>query len=312
MIMERESISFSTDIKKYEETLAKDPKSFCFAPLSDLYRKNGLLDEAITVAKTGCEMHPGYVGGFMALGRAYFEKGEKIESIAALERVIQVTPDNHLAQKLLSQLYTETGDAVSAVRSLRSILSTNPNDAESQLLLDSLKSDNIGFEDSLPNDLESFFSADTNEIMDESTLEYELALDDAEVIEELTEISELEDEVTGVTEEKTSEDIERKDPLKTATLAELYVSQGVLPSALSIYQELLKDEPENPDYRKRVAEIQQALAPQVPQEAPAEAIYFLEDSTEDIYAETISTSTGPEADAIGKLEKWLENIKRGR
>src|SRR5512146_1447483 len=103
--MELESSSFWSDIKKYEDTLAKDPQSYCFAPLSELYRKLGLLDDALNVAKRGCELHPDYVGGFMALGRAYYEKGMKAESRAALESVVRGTPENLLAQRILSQLY---------------------------------------------------------------------------------------------------------------------------------------------------------------------------------------------------------------
>src|SRR5512136_1929568 len=100
--MEQESPSFWADIKKYEETLKKDPKSYCFAPLSELYRKLGMVDDAITVAKRGCELHPDYVGGYMALGRGYFEKGMNAEARAALEKVVRVTPDNLLAQRILS------------------------------------------------------------------------------------------------------------------------------------------------------------------------------------------------------------------
>ena len=35
--MEQEGPSFWSDIKKYEDALDKDPNSYCFAPLSELY-----------------------------------------------------------------------------------------------------------------------------------------------------------------------------------------------------------------------------------------------------------------------------------
>ena len=137
--MEHDATSFWADIKKYEDTLAKDPGSYCFAPLAELYRKMGLLDDAITVAKKGCDLHPDYVGGHMALGRAYFEKGMKSESKEVLEKVVGFTPDNLMALKILSQIYAENGQNYAAEQTIRMILAQNPADRESQELLDSLK-----------------------------------------------------------------------------------------------------------------------------------------------------------------------------
>lgn len=136
--MEQNAAAFA-EIKKFEDMLAKDPKSFCFAPLADTYRKLGLLDEAISVAKKGLESHPTYVGGLLALGRAYFEKGMKDESRAVLERVVASTPDNILAQKLLGQLYIACGNTSAAEKALQIAVSANPGDTESAQLLASLK-----------------------------------------------------------------------------------------------------------------------------------------------------------------------------
>jgi len=316
--MDQDTLSFWADIGKYEETLAKDPKSFCFAPLADLYRKLGLLDEAITVASKGCDRHPGYIGGFMALGRAYYEKGLKEESRAALEKVIEATPENHLAQKLLSQLYFETGDKVSAKQSLQMLLSLNPDDKESRDLLSSLQSGHSSSVDvSRGSPADNSFSFDTD-VVQGTVLECELALDEVEIIEELTEeiIDHQEknaaDEVelsTGMEESGT----DRKDPLKTATLAELYVSQGFLSSALSIYRELLKSEPGNKHYERRLLQIRQALAvqekeAQQPVVISTGLVEFVPDNTSQQHSEAVSNDSDP----VAALEGWLENIQRRR
>ena len=128
--MEQEGPSFWADIKKFEDTLEKDPNSHCFAPLSELYRKVGMVDDAINIAKRGCELHPEYVGGYMALGRAFFEKGMNAECRQALEKVVRVTPDNLLAQKILGQIYIDAGDVAAAEKSLKTILAQNPDDTE--------------------------------------------------------------------------------------------------------------------------------------------------------------------------------------
>lgn len=315
--MDEGTLAFWADIGKYEETLAKDPNSFCFAPLADLYRKLGLLDEAITVAGKGCDRHPGYIGGFMALGRAYYEKGMKEESRAALEKVIAATPENNLAQKLLSRLYLDAGDKASAEKSLQILLSLNPDDKESQDLLISLQSGHGSSVDvSSESPADSSFSFDTD-VVQRTALECELALDEVEIIEDLTEeiVDHREDDIAGEDELPTGmeNEADRKDPLKTATLAELYVSQGFLSSALSIYQELLKKEPGNEDYERRLLEIRQALAVQEKEEQKADNLSagseeFVTNGASQQHSETLSDASDP----VAVLEKWLDNIQRRR
>ncbi len=132
------STSTFSEIKKFEDQLAKDPKSYCFAPLADLYRKLGLLDEAISVAQRGVELHPSYVGGLVSLAKAYFEKGQKQESRAVLERLVTITPENLMAQKLLAQTCLDTGDIAAAEKAFQVVLALNPADSESRIALDSL------------------------------------------------------------------------------------------------------------------------------------------------------------------------------
>lgn len=324
--MAQESTSFWADIKKYEDMLAKDPRSYCFAPLAELYRKLGLLDDAINVAVKGCEIHPDYVGGFMALGRAFYEKGLKVESKAALERVISGTPDNHLAQKLLSQIYIEAGDTASAIKSLRTILSLYPDDLESQVLLKSLeREDRAAAEQAFefPSASIATDSWDT-ETLSEDNFE----LEDAEIIEELTEeIDALEgdypDDATKgeeITIGSGLDDGERKDPLRTATLAELYVSQGMLTAALKIYGELLATEPDSHEYGKRLIELREMLANEAGVDEDMQPAVLPSSETSgtvaDIYAfaatEQELAPTGTDTAVVATLEKWLENIKRRR
>jgi tetratricopeptide (TPR) repeat protein len=286
--------SVLTEIKKYEDTLVKDPASYCFAPLAELYRKMGNLDDAITTAKQGCELHPDYVGGFMALGRAYFEKGMKAESRAAIERVVDITPDNLLALKLLSRLYLEQGETPAADKVLRLILSQNPEDHESQALLDSLITD-------------------------------EVELEEGEIIEELTDEDLIDDEEfvfsPGETGSSAGNDdvvTEKKNPISTSTLAELYVSQGFMTNALTIYREMLDSDPDNADLKKRVDELARAVA----EEAGGIGTGLPEDDEAVTERAAISRAAGhhpadleigggvTEDRVIETLEKWLDTIRR--
>src|SRR5690242_20565897 len=102
--MIQDAISFWTEIQRYENMLAADPRSYCFVPLSELYRKLNLLDDAVSVAVKGCSMHPDYPGGFFALGAAYNAKGEKAEARKALEQAVALKPELTEALKLLGEL----------------------------------------------------------------------------------------------------------------------------------------------------------------------------------------------------------------
>ncbi|GFO66822.1 hypothetical protein GMLC_04010 [Geomonas limicola] len=250
--MVEEAISFWSEIQRFENMLEADPRSLSFAPLSELYRKLGLLDDAILVAKKGCRLHPDYPGGFFALGAAFFDKGIKDEARSALERAAELNPEHVRALKLLSQLYVDEGDLRLAQKVLNQVLVQNPEDAESVLLLQSLES--------MPDLSPALVSAAPEE--DEEEI-----IEDVEVIEDL---EPLEDEP----EEFPSAGTGVRDPLTTATLAELYVSQGFLDKAIAIYQELSAAAPANQGYRLRWAELKTALDHQQAGTLPAADVTF--------------------------------------
>ena len=298
-----DAISFWTDIQRYEDMLAADPNSYCFAPLSELYRKLGLLDDAISVAQKGCQLHPDYPGGFFALGSAYHAKGLGQEARQALERTVSLNPDNLQALKLLGQLYVEIGDLERGQKALQQVLRQNPDDLESSLLLNSLAS--------------QIAIAQPEEEL----------LEDLEVIEELTELLddeaellEADAELTGLLAESEEPELEElepvprqggRDPLTTATLAELYVTQGHPDQALAIYQQLVSAEPGSQPYRTRVAELKELLARQqqeqqaaAPAPRPAAAAAQVESAPEQ--------AAPPGSDLEAQLGNWLENIRRRR
>ncbi|WP_298271297.1 tetratricopeptide repeat protein [Geobacter sp.] len=314
--MGNETESFWSDIKRYEDILGRDAGSYCFAPLSELYRRVGLLDDAIGTARKGIELHPEYVGGYMALGRACFEKGEKAESRQAFEKVVRVTPDNLMAQKLLSQLYLDAGETDKAHASLEAILVLNPEDLESKVALEALTL--AANQEYQPDD--ELFPGDGEgtgeEVVDESLLE------EAEIVEELTD--ELFDGELPVTEtaedapaagEKAAAPEEGGVPLASATIAELYVSQGFLKKALKIYRDLSDVDPDNIELRNRLVELKLRIDED---EARARENALSETSLSDFsFGADAGSVAEPlpevaERDVVTTLEGWLENVGRVR
>lgn len=127
------------EIEKYIATLAKDPKSKVFAPLAEVYRKAGALDEAIQLCVEGLKRNPNYLSGMVALGRSYYDKGMKSEAKEQIEKVVKATPDNVIAQRILGEIYSEEGKKAEAIKAFKIILALNPKDAEAQESLDILE-----------------------------------------------------------------------------------------------------------------------------------------------------------------------------
>ncbi len=113
-------------LKKYQQ----DPTSRVFAPLAEAYRKTGLIDEAIEIAREGLLVHPQFVGGRVALSRALFDKKLYAEVIQELSSIIRDVPDNIVAQKLLAESFLILGRLAESLGAYKALLFFNPNDPE--------------------------------------------------------------------------------------------------------------------------------------------------------------------------------------
>ena len=113
-------------LKKFQE----DPTSRVFAPLAEAYRKAGLIDEAIEIAREGLRVHPQFIGGKVALGRALFDKKKYAEVVEVLVSVTQEAPDNLIAQRLVAESFLMLGRTSEALMSYKMLLYFIPQDPE--------------------------------------------------------------------------------------------------------------------------------------------------------------------------------------
>lgn len=118
-------------LKKYQE----NPDSRVFAPLAEAYRKAGLIDEAIQIAREGVEKHPLFVGGRVALARALFEKKDYKTVTKELENVVREAPDNLVAQRLYAEASLMLGRMREALDAYKMYLYFNPSDRETANLV---------------------------------------------------------------------------------------------------------------------------------------------------------------------------------
>ena len=127
------------DIQKYEQMLMEDPQSRAFAPLAEAYRKVGKLDDAIRVAEAGLEIHPGYAGGLIVLGRAHYEKKELSKATEVLEKAVSENPESYLGQKFLGKALMGKGEIQEALRALEAANMLSPDDSEVVNLLEEIR-----------------------------------------------------------------------------------------------------------------------------------------------------------------------------
>jgi tetratricopeptide (TPR) repeat protein len=134
-----ENKSFSPLIYDYLKKYQEDPTSRIFAPLAEAYRKAGLVDEAIEIAREGLRVHPNFVGGRVALARALFEKRLYEEVVEGLGVVVREVPDNLVAQRLVAESCLMLGRVSEALSAYKMLLYFNPTDVETARVVSELE-----------------------------------------------------------------------------------------------------------------------------------------------------------------------------
>lgn len=115
---------FREQIKRLQE----DPSSRVFAPLAESYRRLGRIDEAIEICQRGLEHHPDFHSGRVALARCFLEKHRYQDAQFECEKVVQLAPENILAQKILGDALLAQGQTHSALHAFKMALLLAPCD----------------------------------------------------------------------------------------------------------------------------------------------------------------------------------------
>lgn len=89
-------------VKTLSEQLVSDPNSQVFASLADMYREEGMLEEAQAMCQAGLMLHPRHVPGRLVLAKIHRDANQPLEARAALEKVLALDPENAEALALLA------------------------------------------------------------------------------------------------------------------------------------------------------------------------------------------------------------------
>ena len=112
--------------------LSRDPRSRVFAPLSEAYRKMGLLDEAKRICRFGTEAHPDFAGGHVAFAKVLLDLKAPAEALPHLEKASKLSPDNLLAHNLLGETLILLRRPKEALKAFKMVLFLDPENSRAK------------------------------------------------------------------------------------------------------------------------------------------------------------------------------------
>ena len=121
----------STDLQQKIERLRmrqqEAPGSKTFAPLADLLRQAGRLEEALVLLEDGLADHPRYLSGMVVLGKTLFDAGRQDRARQVLAKVLDLDPENYVALGLLAEDACESRDWAGARSRLEKLRRLEPD-----------------------------------------------------------------------------------------------------------------------------------------------------------------------------------------
>lgn len=124
-----------SEIEKLERRYAENPHGLTFAPLAEIYRKNGDVEKALGLLAPGLALHPDYIPASIVLGRCHLDLGDQHAAEAAFTHVLTLDGENVIALKALADITERLLRLDDAERWLQTLLSVDRSndDARDQL-----------------------------------------------------------------------------------------------------------------------------------------------------------------------------------
>ncbi len=212
--------SLISKIGSYLQIISKDSHSTAFVPLAEAYRQVGLLDDALEAARLGTRSLPHFSPGFSTLGRVLGQMGRIDEAMSAFAKALSIDRQSQAALVGLARLHLIRGERDQARKILNEAADFHPADDHIQNMLVALD---------LPRPWDR------------------LKVGKPEISQVATPPAPEAVPAAPVEPEASSAEV-----ILTATLAEIYVKQGLPEKAVGVYEEILRRDPDNQSVRERL------------------------------------------------------------
>lgn len=295
-------------VKKYEEILANDPSSRVFSQLGELYRKLGMLEQALNLYREGIKKHPSYTLGYMGLAFCYFDLEQFQLAYATLRPIVESARDNIRMQKLFAQCCEKLNYKEEALTTWKYLLFINPKDQEYSARVLALESGPTELVDELKypqsfevdkihaspiDDVDDWIRMDLSETKSESTPSIELKKD--------------------TREENKEDESEQESPLMSLTLVDLYIAQGHTDKAKEVLFKMAELNPSDERIEKRLNEIDQNTVAIVEEESSEEDAHSkllkMVEEKQNTFVDEDEVE-GTNFQSVNLLDKFLIQIKQ--
>lgn len=130
----------TSEIEKLERRYAENPQGLTFAPLAEVYRKNGDVARALELLRAGLELHPNYIPASIVLGRCHWDLGDLPAAESAFAHVLRLDDENVIALKSLADINERLERFSEAQRWLQRLVSVDRSNEEARQQLARLES----------------------------------------------------------------------------------------------------------------------------------------------------------------------------
>jgi tetratricopeptide (TPR) repeat protein len=283
------------DLETLHIEVEKKQNAKLVIPLALEYKKLGKIEQAINVLIKGLTWQPDYISMRVLLGTLYFENNMLLKAKKEFEKVVHDVKDNIFALKKLMDIYYRTESFSEAQATCNAILHIIPDDRDALSMLDQLEAKKEeaftevleeNFKNEVSSDLElPDISLDDLEEKEESdfqekkqdTLDLELpdeesdkgALTDTSQVQLKEQELSLKDEIEKKDKELSKDNgdvaLEKEKSQKkffpaTDTMADICIMQGFYEEALTIYDKILNNEPDNQVIQQKRHELAQLIS----------------------------------------------------
>ncbi len=258
--------SIHNEIKKFEDTIRRNPNSPLLVRLAWLYLEIGDVEKAISLCSKAIEKYPDYSTAHLVIARCYLELKFFSKALEELNNVVEILPDSKFVIDLISKISPKQKREESPKKKTRQKIEEGLPELEMLTVTEQKKTKH----EPLSSFYDEEFELPTIEHKEKTAAEENqgFAQTQASYLDEL--IKRLEagkTERSKVEVKEPNEEVKLEEGLSydkisivTPALAEILVRQGAYEEAIKIYKKLIEQRPfEKEKFEQEIKKLEERI-----------------------------------------------------